>query len=48
MAKFAEMITNDYGIVRRGSTVWNPQSTAIIESVHQTIDNILKTIPRTI
>jgi transposase InsO family protein len=46
MAEFAEMITNDYGIVRKGSTVRNPQSNAIIERVHQTIGNILRTFPR--
>jgi transposase InsO family protein len=46
MAEFAEMITNDYGILRRGSTVRNPQSNAIIERVHQTIGNILRTFPK--
>ena len=31
MAEFAEMITKDYGITRKGSTVRNPQSNAMIE-----------------
>ena len=46
MAEFAKMITNDYGIIRKGSTVRNPQSNAILERVHQTIGNILRTFPR--
>jgi hypothetical protein len=41
-AEFAAMITNDYGIVRKGSAVRNPQSNAIIERVHQTIGKILR------
>ena len=47
MAEFAEMVTNDYGIIRKGSTVRNPQSNAVIERVHQTIGNILRTFPKT-
>ena len=43
MAEFAEMITEDYGITRKGSTVRNPQSNAMIEQVHQTIGNIIRT-----
>ena len=43
MAEFAEMITKDYGITREGSTVRNPQSNAMIERVHQTIGNIIRT-----
>jgi hypothetical protein len=46
MAEFAEMITNNDGIVRKGSTACNPQSNAIIERVHQTIGNFLRTFPK--
>ena len=42
LAKFAEMITNDYGIKQKPSSVRNPQSNAIIERIHQTIGNILQ------
>jgi hypothetical protein len=48
MAEFAERITNDYGTVRKGSYVRNPQSNAIIKRVHQTIGNILRSFPGTI
>ena len=41
MAEFAEMITEDYCITRKGSTVRNPQLNAMIEQVHQTIGNII-------
>ena len=43
MAEFAHMIKNDYGITRRPITTRNPQANAIIERVHQTIGNILRT-----
>jgi hypothetical protein len=43
MADFAEMIENDYGIKRRGTTVRNPQANAILERIHQTIGNIIRT-----
>ena len=43
MAEFADMIKNDYGIKRRGATTRNPQANAIIERIHQTIGNILRT-----
>jgi hypothetical protein len=35
------MIENDYGIKRKGNTVQNPQANAILEQVHQTIENII-------
>jgi hypothetical protein len=41
MAEFAEMIENDYGIKRKGTTVRNPQANEILERVHQTIGNII-------
>lgn len=43
MAEFAEMIDNDYGIIKRPITVRNPQANSVIEQVHQTIGNMLRT-----
>jgi transposase InsO family protein len=43
MGEFAKMIEHDYGIQRRGATVRNPQANAIIERLHQTLGNILRT-----
>ena len=43
MAEFAQMVQDDYGIKQKGSTTRNPQSNAIIERVHQTLGNILRT-----
>ena len=43
MAEFAQMIVNDYGIQRRGITVRNPQANAIMERIHQTIGNMIRT-----
>jgi hypothetical protein len=43
MAEFAYMVENDYHIKRKPITVRNPQANAIIERVHQTIGNILRT-----
>mgnify|MGYP000560201289 CR=1 FL=1 len=43
MGEFATMITNDYGIAKRGATVRNPQANSIIERIHQTIGNIIRT-----
>jgi hypothetical protein len=46
MAEFAEMIENDYGIKRKGTTVQNPQAHANLERVHQTIGNIIQTLSK--
>jgi hypothetical protein len=46
MAEFAEMIENDYGIKRKGTTVQKPQANAILERVHQTIKNIIRTFSK--
>jgi hypothetical protein len=46
MAVFAEMIENDYGIKRKGNTVQNPQANAILERVHQTTENIIRTFSK--
>ena len=43
MAEVTHMIKNDYGIKKRPITVRNPQANAIVERVHQTIGNILRT-----
>ena len=43
MGEFAAMITKDYGIKCRGATTRNPQANAIIERVHQTIGNMIRT-----
>jgi transposase InsO family protein len=43
MAEFAHMICNDYGIKSKPITKRNPQANAIIERVHQTIGNIIRT-----
>ena len=44
MAEFAAMVKNDYGIKQRPATTRNPQANSIIERVHQTIGNILRTL----
>jgi hypothetical protein len=43
MGDFAKLAVKDYGIRRRGFTVHNPQANAMIERVHQTIENIIGT-----
>ena len=43
LAEFREMIINDYGITVKQITSRNPQANAILERVHQTIGNILRT-----
>ena len=37
------MMTEDYGIKKKPITIRNPQANAIIERVHQTLGNILRT-----
>ena len=43
LAKFREMIINDYSITGKPITSRNPQVNAILERVQQTIGNILRT-----
>jgi hypothetical protein len=43
MGDFAQMVANDYGIKRRGITTQNPQANAIIERIHQTLGNMIRT-----
>ena len=43
MVDFFKMCHNDYGLKRKPVTTRNPQSNAIIERIHQTIGNIIRT-----
>ena len=43
MAEFAKMCQNDYGLKSKPITTRNPQSNSIIEQIHQTIGNIIRT-----
>ena len=43
MAEFAKMCHNNYGLKRKPITTRNPQYNAIIERIHQTIGNIIRT-----
>jgi len=43
MAEVTKMIRNDYGIKKRPIAVRNSQANSILEHVHQTISNILRT-----
>jgi len=43
MKEFLIMVRDDYGIALSPITVRNPQANAIIERIHQTIGNILRT-----
>ena len=43
MAEFANMCQDGYGLKSKPITNRNPQSNAIIEKIHQTIGNIIRT-----
>ena len=43
VAEFAKMCQHDYGLKRKPITTRNPQSNAIIERIHKTIGNIIRT-----
>ena len=43
MAEFAKMCHNDYSLKRKPITTRKTQSNAIIERIHQTIGNIIRT-----
>jgi transposase InsO family protein len=43
MNEFARMVEDDYGISRRSTTVRNPRANSIIERIHQTMGNIIRT-----
>eukprot|EP00957_Ditylum_brightwellii_P068477 5198754-Ditylum_brightwellii.AAC.1 len=42
MAKFTEMIRQDYSITKQPITAQNPQANGIVERIHQTIGNMLR------
>ena len=44
MAEFIEMITRDYGVKKKTITTRNPQANAVVERVHQTIGNAIRTM----
>ena len=43
MAEFTKMIEQDYNIIKKPVTKRNPQANSIVERVHQTIGNMLRT-----
>ena len=43
MVEFSKMCQNDYGLKIKSITTSNPQSNAIIELIHQNIENIIRT-----
>ena len=43
LAEFAKMCHNDYGLKKKPITTRNPQFNSIIERIHQTIGNIIRT-----
>ena len=43
LAEFKTMIQADYGITVKSITSRKPQANSILERVHQTIDNIIRT-----
>ena len=43
MAEFAAMVNDDYGITKQPITVCNPQANSMIERIHQTLGNIIRT-----
>eukprot|EP00957_Ditylum_brightwellii_P095451 7270270-Ditylum_brightwellii.AAC.1 len=42
MAEFTEMIASDYGAKKKPITARNPQANSIIEKIHQTIGNMIR------
>jgi transposase InsO family protein len=42
MGEFARMVEKDYGIKRKPTTTRNPQANSVIERIHQTIGNIIR------
>ena len=43
MGEFAEMIKHDYGIKKKPASVRNPQSNSILERIHATVGNMVRT-----
>ena len=46
MAEFSKMVKQDHGVKKKTITTRNPQANSIIERVHQTIANIIRTVPK--
>ena len=44
MGEFQKLLKNEYGIKRKPITTRNPQANAIVERVHQTIGNMIRTV----
>jgi hypothetical protein len=44
MGEFARMCLEDYGLKRKPITTRNPQANAIVERVHQTVGNMIRTL----
>ena len=44
MAEFSKMITRDYGVKKKTITTCNPKANAIVNRVHQTIGNVIRTM----
>ena len=43
MKEFAETIREDYGINKTPATMRNPQGNAVLERIHQTLGNMVRT-----
>eukprot|EP00957_Ditylum_brightwellii_P016087 1211650-Ditylum_brightwellii.AAC.1 len=43
IAEFTEMIRRDYKVTKRPITARNPQDNGVVERIHQTICNMLRT-----
>eukprot|EP00957_Ditylum_brightwellii_P175855 13390981-Ditylum_brightwellii.AAC.1 len=42
MTEFTKMIASDYGVKEKPITVRNPQANSIIERIHQTMGNMIR------
>eukprot|EP00957_Ditylum_brightwellii_P004244 322804-Ditylum_brightwellii.AAC.1 len=42
MAEFTENIASDYGVKNKLTTTRNPQSNSVVERIHQTISNMIR------
>eukprot|EP00957_Ditylum_brightwellii_P136216 10388665-Ditylum_brightwellii.AAC.1 len=42
MAEFTEMVASDYGVKKKLITARNPITNSIIERIHQTIGNMIR------
>ena len=44
LGEFAEMVTSDCGTIEARATVRNPQADSMVERIHQTLGNVLRTL----